>query len=307
MLACPFSGPVLSRFLTQSLNIPGPSLISLVLGEDRCQALVAPEYMREDFEIAFRWCHLTEAGERVLFHGIRRNRGTTSLHGCRFNTRPLAEALRGNTRIKRFLISRSDDSITSEDVLFLLRALSENLGIEKLDLSRFSISDESWDVMCQSLANHPAIDYLHLHDTASHDAECRPASPGSTSMLMSEARKTHRPQSLVEMLKVNTAVKQISKGHNEFDAFEENLWRNEIEPRLEINKFRPSIVAVEEAQGVLLRAPLFGRALHTINDNNNFLFMTVKGNVDLLAEVFPWAHQELGNILDMASEDGAIL
>jgi len=106
--------------LTQSPNIPGLSLINLELDEDQCQALVAPENMRENFEIAFRWCHLTEAGERVICDGIRRNRGPTSLHGCRFNTRLLAEALRGNIRIKRFPISRSDDGITSEDILFLL-------------------------------------------------------------------------------------------------------------------------------------------------------------------------------------------
>jgi hypothetical protein len=35
-----------------------------------------------------------------------------------------------------------------------------------------------------------------------------------------------------------------------------------------------------------LRAPLFGRALHTVNDNDTFLLMMVKGNVDLLAELF---------------------
>jgi hypothetical protein len=110
----------------------------------------------------------------------------------------------------RLKIFESRDDVSNEDVLFLFRAVSENIGIETLDLSNVEISDESWDVMCQSLANHPAIEFLVLYETTSHD------------------------------------------------------------------------VAVKKTQGAL-RAPLFGRALHSINDNDTFLFMMVKGNVDLFA------------------------
>jgi hypothetical protein len=60
-----------------------------------------------------------------------KSRSNLSLHECYFNTRALAEALRGNTRIKRFQ-SRSNDGISDEDIRFLLWALSENLGIERL-------------------------------------------------------------------------------------------------------------------------------------------------------------------------------
>jgi hypothetical protein len=52
-----------------------------------------------------------------------------------------------------------------------------------------------------------------------------------------------------------------------------------------MNKLRLRIVAVKKAQGTL-RAPLFERSLHAVNDNNTFIFLMVKGNVDLFAELF---------------------
>jgi len=127
------------------------------------------------------------------------------LLGCCFNAQPLAEALIGHTRIK-FFRWRSEEGIPDEDVLVLLRALAGNLGIETLDLARIQITDESWNVMCQSLANHSAFDRLDLAHTG---GSRRPGSP-VTYMAMSEARKTHRTLSLVEMLKVNTTITTIS-------------------------------------------------------------------------------------------------
>jgi hypothetical protein len=101
-------------------------------------------------------------------------------------------------------------------------------------------------------------------------------------MLMSEARKTSRTQFLVEMLKVNTTIIKIHLGSNECDDI---IWQNEIKPQLEINKFRLRVAAVKKNQGTL-RAPLFGRAVHAVNDNDSYIFMMVKGNVDLFAEIF---------------------
>jgi hypothetical protein len=284
--ACPFSGPALARFLTQSPDNLGVELRHFELNEEQCRALVTTnESGWDDFKIILNNCRLTEAGERVLLDGIRRNRGPTSLQSCRFNSQLLVEALRWNSRIKVFrCLFGGGFTVTDQDVLFLLRALAENLGIQELDLSHLSISDESWYVMCQSLANHPAIEYLDLRYTASsHDANSRPVRSASIYMLMSEARNTHRIQCLVEMLNVNTTMKNITLHQDQRD---ENLWQNEIEPRLEINKFRPRIVAVEKAQGTL-RAPLFGRALHAVNDNDTFLYMMITGNVDLLGEPSP--------------------
>ena len=160
--AFPLSGPALSRFLTQRSDIPDIKLVSFELDEEHCRASVATENVKEDVNITLKHCHLTEAGERLLFDGIRRNLGPTSLQSCCFNTQLLADALRGNTRIKRFRcqcdhrLTDENVSFTDDNFLFLLRALAENLGIEKLVLKCINITDESWDAMCQSLANHPA-------------------------------------------------------------------------------------------------------------------------------------------------------
>jgi hypothetical protein len=286
-LACPFSGPVLARFLReQSSHILEFKLEEFELDEDQCRALVTEEdVMRKDLEIILSSCRSTEAGERVLFDGIRRNRGPTSLDKCRFNAQPLAEALRRNTRIKTFK-GRSDERITDDDFISLLRALAENVGIKTLGLSYRSINDESWDVMCQLLAKQTAIEHLGLDDTASHDESSRPIiAPGIHYMLMSEARKTHRTQSLVEMLKVNTTIREI-----DFNQRDSSIWQKQIEARLGINKFQLRVDAVRKAQDTL-RAPLFGRAVHAVNDNDTFIFMMVTGNVDLLAELLPWTHE----------------
>jgi hypothetical protein len=159
--------------------------------------------------------------------------------------------------------------------IFLLRALAENLGIKLLDLGSIKITDEGWSIMCQSLASHPAIECLDLDETVFCDINSEPSYRGSHVMLMSVGRK----RSLVEMLKVNTTTTKIEIGSKDRD---ESVWRSEIEPRLEMNKFRSRIFAVKKTQGTL-RAPLFGRAVHTIDDNATFLYMMVKGNVDVFA------------------------
>jgi hypothetical protein len=58
-----------------------------------------------------------------------------------------------------------------------------------------------------------------------------------------------------------------------------------MKPRLEMNKFRPRIAAVQNTKSTL-RAALFIRTLHTVNDNITFVYMMVEGNVDLLADLF---------------------
>ena len=246
---CPFSGSALSRFLTQS-HCPKLIFFYFELNEEHCRTLVATEDLRNDLAITLRCCLLTAEGEPILFDGIRRNRGPTSIDQCcHFNTRPFAEALRGNTRIKCLSISLQE-RIDAEDNHFLLQTLAENLGIEKLNLGGSAITDEGWSIMCQSLATHPALKQHNLVSTASHDAGSRRRHTNG-GLLMTEARKTQRTQCLVEMSKANTVVKHIRMNDEEDD---ETFWQNEIMPRLEMNELRSRIVAVKKTQGAL-RAP----------------------------------------------------
>jgi hypothetical protein len=82
----------------------------------------------------------------------------------------------------------------------------------------------------------------------------------------------------VEMLKVNKCIGHIGIGS---ELRDNSIWQNKVKPRLEINKLRHRIVAVQKAQDPM-RAPLFGRAVHAVNDNETFLYMMVKGNIDLV-------------------------
>ena len=129
------------------------------------------------------------------------------------------------------------------------------------------INDESWKIMCESLANHPALEDLDLHDTVREP-------PLDGSFL------THRTQCLVDLLKVNRFLVKIYFGYPDGNA-----WVREVQPRLAVNTYRPRIIAVRKA-GDALRAPLLGLALHAVNDNKTLLYMYLKGNVDLLDVIF---------------------
>ena len=270
---CPFSTDSLSQLLTES-SMPEIRLMYYKLDECHCRSLTAKH--REGLEVlALSNCGLTEAGERLLLDGIRHNRGPSSLVSCNINNRLLADALRGNKSVKRLEHKADSDS----NLHVLLLALGENPGLVELVLSGNQIKDESWSIMCQSLANHPALETLGLCSTASHDDTS--ISLGFEQH-MSNVRKTHRTKSLVEMMKVNTVIKYIQLYDRDHDT---RIWEDEIQPRLKINKHRPRIAAVQMA-GTSLRAPLLVEELRAVDSNLNLVYSFLRGNMDLFAGHF---------------------
>jgi hypothetical protein len=105
-------------------------------------------------------------------------------------------ALQGNSSIKNFAIRHDDGTPTGEELL-----------------GGIAIHDEGWSIMCQSLANHPALEYIALSATASRYGKSWCHASG---MQMSKARETHRSTpSLVDMLKVNAVVKHMDMRDDE--------------------------------------------------------------------------------------------
>jgi len=76
----------------------------------------------------------------VLLDGLRHNRGPTGLSTCRItclstcqiDPRALANALRTNRSVKTLVLG---SYISSESLRFVLRALEENKGLERLQVT----------------------------------------------------------------------------------------------------------------------------------------------------------------------------
>jgi len=245
--------------------------VMMVLDENHCRSLVTDNI--SELQIELDACGVTDAGKEVILDGIRRNRGPSCLSNCEFDTRSLADSLIETS--VTFLELLKDDINSKEDLRYLLQALEANIGLTTFTVNG-TVDDENWSLMCQSLSNHPALDHLNVRLTSDHDASSLLAANGGT-MKMAEARRTRRTQGLVEMLKVNTILTRIDTTD---EGCDERILQNKVHPRLELIKFRPRIVAVKKAKGTQ-RVPLFGRALHTVNGNNTFLYVMIKGNVDL--------------------------
>ena len=253
--SCRFSGLALSRFLTRRRANQQLQLRDFKFNKDQCRALVAE--IREDREFELIGCVFkTKGAEQVLFDGIRLNCGPSTLCGCSFlDSLPLANVLRGNSSLKRIYLGHP--FMTNAAKQSFANALGENLGVTHFHLCLVPIDDESWKNMCESLANHTKLEDLDLTDSNS----------GGCSV--------HRTRCLVDLLKVNHVLTKIGCSTYHFQV------QMEIYPWLEMNKHRPRITAVAKA-GETLRAPLLGRALHEVSDDNTLLYMYLKGNVDLL-------------------------
>ena len=269
---CPFSGMALTQFLTESKA--RLKLLECKLREEHCRALVGGDRRESSFSLSN--CSFTPAAETILLDGIRRNLGPTELQKCTIQTRLLADTLRGNTSVKTF--SPDGCALQPGDLLVLVQALAENLGLVRLDLFQIRMSDETWSAMCTSLANHPQLEHLELRCSTSNVDLI--GSDRVPPLDRSKARKNICTRGLLDMLKVNTVVKDIGYP---FEACAE-----EIRPWLEMNKYRPRIAAVKRAE-LALRASLFVEALaedaeSSANDNLTLIYMMVRGNADLVDE-----------------------
>jgi type 1 glutamine amidotransferase len=102
--------------------------------------------------------------------------------------------LRGNSRLKS---SKTRIEVGKQELVAIASALKENKGLVGLDLMHdFSMSDDTWGAICDSLKAHPAIEVLDL----------RPA--GGMAALAPAVLKS-QIQALVDMLKVDMSIHTI--------------------------------------------------------------------------------------------------
>jgi hypothetical protein len=189
----------LAYLMEQCQSLKVLSLRDLDMTEDHCRVLGA--YSRPDLDIELVECRITGASAAVLAQVLGRNQGPTKLYCCEIDNSVLADVLRGNSRLKRLRPRIFNSPETgNRDVLAIAGALRENKGLVELVLRHaFTMSDEAWDAVCDSLKTQPTLEVLHLQQLPDRFAE----PPLAPAVLKS------RIQALVDMLKVNTSIHTV--------------------------------------------------------------------------------------------------
>jgi hypothetical protein len=269
---CPFSGLALSQLIQQCPSLVHLALFGFTLNEEIVQALWAAA--GTNVEIVLDSCMTTLSGRNALVESIRRNLGPIELLHCDIPIALLADGLRGNDSVKILKLHR-DQRITEGDMRNLVQSLSQNQGLEELHFKEHAFSDENWRVLCQSIARHPALERMDASSTIYR-------SPDGNEILVpfSDTQKTRRTEMLVEMLKVNTVLHDITLMTQDYD---QKIFHDEIRPRLLVNRYRPLVREIRtQDNDNSLRAKLLGWALHSVNTKPTILWMFLSSHKEHL-------------------------
>jgi hypothetical protein len=272
--SCPdevaFSATSLTYLMEHCQRLQTLSLVNLKsLQEDQIRALGT--YSRSDLEIHLDRCEFTTSGTSALAEVLGRNQGPTSLDCCDIDNSVLANGLRGNSRLRSLtppLASRSDRD--NRDFLAIARALKENKGLVELNLFAFTLSHETWEVVCDSLKTHPTLQFLHLRPLSGYTRTGEAPWPA--------AELKSRTQALLGMLKENKSIQTIRV----YDYISEHeLFRRSAIPFLETNKFRPRLHAIQKIRPAAYRVKILGRALLAVRTYPNRVWMLLSENPEV--------------------------
>jgi hypothetical protein len=280
---CPFSGLALSQLIQQC-----PSLIRLYFSGFSLQEEIVHALWPgagNNIEIVLESCRTAISGTVALVESLQRNLGPTQLIGCDIfpSASALADGLSGNDKVKLLKLS-GGSLITEGNMRKLVLSLSHNQGLEELDFDKHTFSDENWGILCQSLTIHPSLKRMDVSRPMNTlfgvdvgvGGPIFPLPGGNEAFAsfnessLSEAQKTRRAEKVLEMLKVNTVLHNITLT---FQDYNEQILHDEIHPRLLVNRYRPRVRELKGTQDDNLRAKLLGRALHSVNKQPNLLWM----------------------------------
>jgi hypothetical protein len=237
------------------------------LDEDQTRVLGA--YSRPGLEINLDRCKLTSAGASALAEVLGRDKGPTKLYFCEIDNSVLADGLRGNSRLKSLTPRLSSNfELGNREVLAIAGALKENKGLVDLHLwYAFTLSDETWDAVCDSLKTHPTLQVLHFQSIQTSSEASLPPS-----VLKS------RIQALVDMLKVNMSIHTVClRDHYR----EHELFQGSVIPYLEKNRLRPRVRATQKTRPMAYRVKVLGRALASARTDANSFWMLLSGNPEV--------------------------
>jgi hypothetical protein len=257
------NAPTLAYLMEQCQSLKALSLYDVEMDESHCRVL--GDFSKPGLEIALHNCEITSAGASALAEVLRRNQGPTQLDRCEFDYSFLANGLRGNSRLKSLRPRFSSNlEVGNREFLAIATALRENKGLVDLDLwPRIGMSDETLDIVCDSLETHPTLEILHLL-----------AGGG----LLAPAVLTSRMQVLVDMMKVNMLIHTLHLPHQ---YSEHEIFRGSVTPYLETNRLRPRLLAIQKTRPIAYRAKVPGRALLSARTDANRFWMLLSENPEV--------------------------
>jgi hypothetical protein len=272
MAPSPLTGAALSLFFQESqICLRKVTLQEMALSEDQCRALATMS--RLDIKVRISYCRLLNNVAGAFAEFLQSNRGPVELHNCKIDSRNLASALAGNSRVTSLTQDSNSLWVNDEAVMtILLTVLANNRGLVHLDLYNHYISDDNWTILCESLQAHPTLASLDLRNTMS--------SHGYRRIVLTDDETVHRTRLLAEMVQRNTALHTIILSEGERD---EQIYAEMILPYLETNRYRPRVLAIKKTD-ISFRRPLLGRALQaeSVRNDPNLLWLFVSGNPDVL-------------------------
>jgi hypothetical protein len=266
----PLSGAALSLFFQESRDsLREVAFHEMAFSADLCHALATMS--RLDVEVVLSYCRLSNDAAGAFVECLQSDRCPIKLISCEIDSQTIAHALTGNSRVTKLkpVLGHSNDAETA--VLF--RALANNRGLLELDWEDRSISDDNWSILCESLKAHPTLTCLNLRST-------RPRSPNGGTIVLTDDQKLHRTRLLAEMVHRNTVLHTITLWKGERD---EEIYTEEVLPRLETNLYRPRVLAVKKIKEGPFREKVLGRALFSVKSNPNLVWMFLSENVDAFA------------------------
>jgi hypothetical protein len=272
----PLSGAALSFFFQESQSsLQKVTLCNMDLGQDQIHALATGS--RPTIEVILFECSLHDSADsqNAFVECLQSDGGPTELIMCRLDSRVLANALTGNSRVTKLQLEFSRTAQDADGKGAIFRALANNRGLVDLDLRHCSIDDENWAVLCESLKTHPSLISLDLRST-------RPTSISGAAIMMSNEQKIQRTRVLADMVKRNTLLHTIElRAHGR----DQKIYTQEVLPHLQINLYRPRVLAIKKAD-ISLRRPLLGLALQTesVRKKSNLLWMFLSGNADAVLQ-----------------------
>jgi hypothetical protein len=260
------NAPTVACLMEQCHSLKVLALEDIHLDENHCRMLGA--YSRPGLEVKLHLCKFTNAGARALAAVLGRNQGPTELTWCYIDNSILADGLRRNSRLKSLTqrISRNVE-VGNHELLAIAAALKENEGLVDLDLPHsFTMSDEAWDAVCDSLKTHPTLQKLRLLPLWRLELGVTPAV------------LKFQTQALVDMLKVSTSIHTIL-----WDSrySEKKILQGTVIPHLETNKLRPRLLAIQNIRPIAYRAKVLGRALLSARTNANSFWILLSGNPEV--------------------------
>jgi hypothetical protein len=267
-----FNAPSFAFLVEQCKNLKVLRLRNLVsLSEDQLRVL--GDFSKPGLEIVLDRCGITVAAAAVLAQILGRNQGPTKLdHCCETDNFVLADGLRGNSRLQSWRPRLSDNyDVVNREFLAIAGGLRENKGLVDLNLTHYvSMSENTWDVFCDSLKTHPTLQVLDLRTGRRF---LPPLAPAHLKV---------RIQSLVDMLKVNASIHTIQlDGHYKHELFRGGL----VLPYLELNMLRLRVRAIQKILPIAYRAKVLGRALLAVRSDPNSLWMFLSGNAEIAFSV----------------------